>query len=592
MQTFYITWINDLNDSGIVDLNPDYTLSGLLVEFVNSYPNGTHVFRVHGNRLNETDIVHIILETSNFQRLEYFFYVRISIMPTLPLDIANFTYNQSFLVEEDFSILGNESYLTFQEDYVPNTFTCNLWMNGTPINYEIQRDENWFMINFTTEGFQFGDYNLTLEVVLTGYQIQTLTLNVTLEGRETVFTVTLLSKRFTQGEPIEITALLKYLQLTNGGGVGAGVTLTPLSGVEVSFYVGLNYSNGTTRNLPVYTTTTDSQGEATYTIDGKYTRDAIGFSKIDVESGPSLSGLPSNYSMSAAELSEYEIVYVFDPLEIIIPVVIVGVIGLLIAGAVAASGITLNRKRKKRSATIIEKRRKVEQSFEDIKSIRLLIARHESGLQFYSEKTIAELQTDTDALSGMSAALSTFMEEVSDGMRSRTDEEKEKEKIEVMSREGLHMLIWHGSHSSFIIISETRLPDYFKERLANLGREVESKFAHDLEDFYRSDQIPSNQIKKMIRKHIPLHYFSAFILNEGVLTLESIKLSKKEKKMLNLIKEIRFQKEGVQFFFSEQIISHISKHYNRSEAIKFLDRSIEINLLIEASQEDILSISK
>lgn len=154
------------------------------------------------------------------------------------------------------------------------------------------------------------------------------------------------------------------------------------------------------------------------------------------------------------------------------------------------------------------------------------------------------------------------------------------------------MLIWHGSYSSFIIISETRLPDYFKERLAKLGREVESKFAHDLEDFYRSDQIPSNQIKKMIRKHIPLHYFSAFVLNEGVLTLESIKLSKKEKKMLKLIKEIRFQKEGVQFFFSEQIISHLSKHYNRSEAIKFLDRAIDINLLIEASQEDIITIAK
>ncbi|MFX1514976.1 MAG: hypothetical protein ACFFC6_01615 [Promethearchaeota archaeon] len=589
--TFYVTWVNDLNDSGIEDLNPDYSLSGLLVEFVSSYPNGTHVFRVHGNRLNESDIVKVVLETTNFQKLEYLLDVRVSIMPTLPLDATSFSYNESILVEEDFSILGNESYLTYQGDFVPNTFVCNLWMNGSSISFSIERDENWFLISFSTEGNQYGDYNFTLEVSLTGYQIQKLSMNITLQGRETVFTVTLPSKTFEQGEPIEITALLNYTQTTDGGS-GAAILLSPLSGVEVSFSIGLKYSNGTSYTLPVYTTLTDVRGEATYTIDGEYTQDAIGFSKIDVESGPSSSGLPSSYSMPAAELAEYEIIYIFDPLEIIIPVVIAGVVILLIVGAVAASGITLNRRRKKRSAAIQEKRRKVEQSFEDIKSIRLLIARHESGLQFYSEKTIAELQTDTDALSGMSAALSTFMEEVSDGMRSRTDEEKEKEKIEVMSREGLHMLIWHGTRSSFIIISETRLPDYFKERLANLGREVEKKFAQDLEDFYRSDQIPSNQIKKMIRKHIPLHYFSAFVLNEGVLTLESIKLSKKEKKMLKLIKEIRFQKEGVQFFFSEQIISHLSKHYNRSEAIKFLDRSIEINLLIEASQEDILSISK
>jgi len=265
---------------------------------------------------------------------------------------------------------------------------------------------------------------------------------------------------------------------------------------------------------------------------------------------------------------------------------------LLFIGAVVSSGIFLNRKRKQRSELIQRKRRKIEQSFEDIKSIRLLIARHESGLQFYSEKTIAELHTDTDALSGMSAALSSFMEEVSEGMRSRTDEQKEKEKIEVMSREGLHMLIWHGKFSSFIIISEVRLPDYFNDRLAKLGREVENKYSDNLQDFYSADQIPNSQIKKMVRKHIPLHYFSAFILNEGVLTLENIKLSGKEKKMLKVIKEILFQKEGIQFFFSEQIISHLSKHYNRSEAIKFLDRAIDINLLIEASQEDIISIGK
>jgi hypothetical protein len=96
----------------------------------------------------------------------------------------------------------------------------------------------------------------------------------------------------------------------------------------------------------------------------------------------------------------------------------------------------------------------------------------------------------------------------------------------------------------------------------------------------------------MVRKFIPLHYFSAFILNEGVLTLESIKLSGKEKKMLKYMKEIQFVKEGIQFFFSEQIISHLSKKWKRSEAIKFLNKSIDLNLLIEANQEDLLDLQK
>ncbi|MFX0152168.1 MAG: hypothetical protein ACFFAJ_15380, partial [Candidatus Hodarchaeota archaeon] len=209
----------------------------------------------------------------------------------------------------------------------------------------------------------------------------------------------------------------------------------------------------------------------------------------------------------------------------------------------------------------------------------------------YSEKTIAELSTDTDALSGMSAALSSFMEEVSESMVSRP-EELRTEKIEVMSREGLHMLVWHGYYSSLIIISEIRLPEYFKDRLGGLGRELEAKFVDDLQDFYSTDQIPSSIVKKMVRKYIPLHYFSAFVLNEGVLTLESIKLSKKDQKMFARIKEVLFEKKGVQYFFSEQIISHLSKKYKRSEAIEFLDRAINWNLLVECSQEDLLQLGQ
>ncbi|MFX1505736.1 MAG: hypothetical protein ACFFDC_06430, partial [Promethearchaeota archaeon] len=516
---------------------------------------------------------------------------RVIDMPTETLNIADFRYNQTILVEDALYIEG-EGYQTIRGQSISN-YTVTLRMNDTIVmkslfDYQTIQDE--VVINFTTSTFHYGNYSLTLEISKIGYQNQSINFNITLQGRETILEVTLPGKKFEQGDPIKITAVLTYVQEIVGG-IGAGVLLAPLEAVNVSFYVVLGYENDTTRKFE-FTNQTDDLGVTSYEIDGKYTLDAVKFINISVWSSSSISGLPASYSMSEEELAEYEIFSFLNPLEIIIPLIITGAAVLLVVAAVSVSGISLNRRRKRRNAAIRAKRRKIEQSFEDVKSIRLLIARHESGLQFYSEKTIAELKTDTDALSGMSAALSTFMGEVSEGMRSRTAEEKEKEKIEVMSREGMHMLIWHGSRASFIIISETRLPDYFKERLAKLGREVESKFAHDLEDFYRSDQIPSSQIKKMIRKHIPLHYFSAFVLNEGVLTLESIKLSKKEKKMLNLIKEIRFQKEGVQFFFSEQIISHLSKHFNRSEAIKFLDRSIEINLLIEASQEDILDITK
>jgi hypothetical protein len=176
--------------------------------------------------------------------------------------------------------------------------------------------------------------------------------------------------------------------------------------------------------------------------------------------------------------------------------------------------------------------------------------------------------------------------------QAETDEVQARDKIEVMSREGLHMLVWNGNYSSLIIISESRLPDYFQSRLKILGHELEDKFINELKDFYSSDQIPNTVVKKMVRKYIPLHYFCAFVLNEGVLTLDSIKLDRKESKMLKSIKNIMFKIEGVNYFFSEQIISHLSQDYKRSEAIKFLDRAIKINLLIEAEQDDLLRISR
>ena len=58
------------------------------------------------------------------------------------------------------------------------------------------------------------------------------------------------------------------------------------------------------------------------------------------------------------------------------------------------------------------------------------------------------------------------------------------------------------------------------------------------------------------------------------------------------IKKVMFNIEGAQYFFSEQIISHLSKGYKRSEAIQFLDHAININLLIEAGQQDLLQLTR
>ncbi|MHA2227494.1 MAG: hypothetical protein ACXAC8_19915, partial [Candidatus Hodarchaeales archaeon] len=588
-----IHWLESFNNGSIIDST--INVSGNGKDFLTTavwYSNGIHKFNLTAEKLGIFQIS-FILETTNFTRLTYFVKFNVSIMPTKSLTSANIAFEDQSVLVEDVVRINGSGYQTFREQNISN-YTVILLMNETQVLeslFDFKVEQNRFSINFTTRTYHYGNYSLTLGILKTGYQNQHINFSITLLGRETIFSVTFPSKTFEQGEPIEITALLNYTQ-TTGGGSGAGILLTPLNGTDVSFYIGLEYSNGTIRDLPVYTTQTDVLGKATYTIDGKFTQDAKGFSKIDVESGPSLSGLPSIYSMSAAELAEYEIIYIFDPLEIIIPVIITGVVILLIVGSLVGSSVVLNRKRKHRSQLIQLADSTIEKGFEDIKSIRLILAKHESGLPFYVEKTIADFQADTDTLSGMSTAISQFIEDVSGQMQVRNENGTLKKKFETISREGFHMLSWNGNYSSLVIISEIELPDYYKERLEGLGNELEFTFQDDLKNFYDAEKLRESVIRKIVRKYISLHYFSAYVLNEGVLTLKNIKLSRNEKKMISQIKKLIVEKQGIQYFFSEQIISYLAMKYKRSKVITFLEKMISLNYLVECSQEELLKLSE
>jgi uncharacterized protein YfeS len=128
--------------------------------------------------------------------------------------------------------------------------------------------------------------------------------------------------------------------------------------------------------------------------------------------------------------------------------------------------------------------------------------------------------------------------------------------------------------------------------LYGLGTELEEKFKDQLDDFLDLDDFPQSTIKKMVRKYLSIHYFSAFVLNEGILTLNNIKLSKKDKRMVSLIKDATFERQGNQYFFSEQVISYLATKYKRSEAIQFLEKAIEFNLLVECSQEELMQLGQ
>ncbi len=585
---FTIGWLSSFNASGIQDKSPQVVVdvSGN-VTFVTSFANGTHKFKIYADALGVYQIS-ITLETANFGKLLYILDYQVSKMPTLTIFAENITLVDTIYVEESF-ILNGSGYQTYRGENISVIDELSIWLNGTLVNagqIQINNASYYFELSVSTLNFAYGFYNISLLVNSSGYEPQFVNLTIVLLGRSLNVDVSLPVSTIQQGENITIDVTLTYVALINAG-FGSTSMLAPWTDIIVHYYVEMDFTNGSTKVLET-DINVDILGHASYLIPGSLTKSASGFSNITVFISGSSTSLPTSYSMSDEELNEIKITEFLDPLEILIP----ALIGLVILLFIVSSVYYVNRKRVSRSQVKRFAEITVEQGFEDIKSIRLILARHQSGLQFYSEKTIAELQTDTDALSGMSAALSSFMEELSESMSSQSEEETERDKIEFLSREGLHMLIWHGYHSSLIIISEVRLPDYFQTNLKALGHELEDKYLTELQDFYSSDQIPNTVVKKMVRRYIPLHYFSAYVLNEGVLTLDSVKLSRKYVKMFKEIKKVMFNIEGAHYFFSEQIISHLSKDYKRSEAIKFLDHAININLLIEAEQKDLLQLTK
>ncbi|MFX0183729.1 MAG: hypothetical protein ACFE95_11655 [Candidatus Hodarchaeota archaeon] len=587
--SFSVFYNNSVDNKGITDAN--YIINpSLAINFWYANPNGYYYFNLSSISLSLGIYnVNITLSHSNFQSNFIVVSFNIVEMPTQVLDSYNISSNQ-IMVEETITITI-ESYLTNKSEAIGTIDNALILLNDSSVDTShISFSTNApFTIGLDTVGIQYGKYNMTVILSTYGYVSQAISFDVSIDGYETEISVEIEpGKNIQQGEDIIFIASLAYF---TGG--GAGVTQqVGLGGVNITFYIVLEYENETTRIYKVVKQTDDSSYQATYIIEGIYTKDATRFTNVTIYSAPGLSGLPYTYSMPANELETYKILPPAIDIIEVTTAVLIAVVAFLVGAFVAVSTVRIFRRRRRvRKQLIIRHDIAIEQSFEDIKSIRLIIARHESGLQFYSEKTIAELTTDTDALSGMSAALSSFMEEVSESMVSRPEDIR-REKIEVMSREGLHMLVWHGFYSSLIIISEIRLPDYFRDRLEGLGKELEAKYVEDLQDFYSTDQIPYSVVKKIVRKYIPLHYFSAFVLNEGVLTLDSIKLSKKDKNMLKLIKEVLFERQGVEYLFSEQIISHLSRHYKRSEAIEFLDKAVIWNLLVECSQDDLIQLGK
>ncbi|MHA2113684.1 MAG: hypothetical protein ACW98W_19665, partial [Candidatus Hodarchaeales archaeon] len=357
-------------------------------------------------------------------------------MPTLEISASDvhLSNNGSIMVEDTLSITIDD-YRTIKEISIISLDDIYLWLNGTPVPgisiLDLKLSHAPFSFNLSTLDWQYGSYNLTIKISTFGYQAQIYSQTITLLGFPVNVVVEIEpGKIIRQGEDVIFSTTIVY----PGGGSASEFRIESIgqfspSGVEITYYIILNYENDSTRifneTIPI-----DESGEAKYTIYGSDTIDAIGFANITITSCAGISALPAVYVMTASELADFEIIP--PTINIIGVIITVLIIVTIILITVFASGTAIriyNKRRKFHKSIILKNDKDIEESFEDIKSIRLVLVRHNSGLPIYAEKTIAEFQADTDALSGMSTAISQFIQDVSESMVSRNANGTPKEKF-------------------------------------------------------------------------------------------------------------------------------------------------------------------
>ncbi|MFX0124995.1 MAG: hypothetical protein ACFFAE_15290, partial [Candidatus Hodarchaeota archaeon] len=227
------------------------------------------------------------------------------------------------------------------------------------------------------------------------------------------------------------------------------------------------------------------------------------------------------------------------------------------------------------------------QKYDAMKSIRVIFCRTSYGVQFYNERTFHGFEADIDILSGLSAAISDFMRDITAGMMAHSEEEGihgQKVEFEALNRKGLNMLVWNGRYSSIAIISDKVLPKSFRAHVRNIGQEIEDNFADRLGSYMSPNHIPVNEIRRIIHKHLPLYYCSPLALNGGIRRREDNILSRKEQRMWKILNQKIFSGSNIGYSFPEAIVSELGPHFKRIEVIKFLKKAVKLKLLVELSQ--------
>ncbi len=260
--------------------------------------------------------------------------------------------------------------------------------------------------------------------------------------------------------------------------------------------------------------------------------------------------------------------------EDLLPLIIIfSIIPLVLVFAVTR----VRRRRQRKVAVKKQIEIEIAQRFNDVLSIRSIICRNESGMPFYTENFLTESQ-DLDLTAGLTSAVSSLVTEVS-------QRAMKKGEFNLLEREGFSIMSRHGEYSTISLISEGRLSSFMKNKLSELHNTIESRFSQqELEDPSMGDY--PEEIRGMVYKHLNVGLLSKLAVNFIRFKEQEEYFNEKERRQLDLIKELPPMNDGSIRFYVTTFTSSLTRSgVSLVNAYTLLEKCFQLRIIYPISLE-------
>ncbi|MFX0094899.1 MAG: hypothetical protein ACFFBD_24395, partial [Candidatus Hodarchaeota archaeon] len=337
--------------------------------------------------------------------------------------------------------------------------------------------------------------------------------------------------------------------------------------------------DGTQKTLILYETT-NAAGKIEFVINGTVTAEISEIQMINAAFVGDISALPSNaIIVDSTQIPSFEApVGIETVIRALLPLILIG-LAVLIITAVGARRYTASRQVQRAYAA------QVMQEFHEIKALGYVLIRTQDGVPLYSENFLS-IEADRVILSGMTTAISSFIEDVANKAITGS---LEKSEFEEMIKSGFNMLARDGDFTTIVLLSDVPLEDSTKKNVRALQTELESTFQDELENFFSVEDLDLDLIRRLVEKHLYTPILKNIIIKSPQLAQKVQLFTPKDRKIINNLKYVP-RTMGSDTFFADSFISAMQqRNISRVDAQAFLMKLNRLGLLSAMTYEELLA---